>query len=201
MFIIKRPPTTPGEILEEEFIKPLGLTQKQLADHIGCDVKVINRIVNNKTSISAEMAVKLGSTFNQQFSVNIVQYLNKLDKVGFHASVTADNDHQVAPLSQPRSGKHRVFRSFEQLGCGVFDDNVNAMLVQTRHDGRQAVDDVGAALAADQAHRRELAFAGSCHSGTVHEALAARQRLQNWTVSIVFDAPNRRSGVLACRAP
>jgi addiction module HigA family antidote len=47
MFIIKRPPTTPGEILKEEFLKPLGLTQKQLADHIGCDVKVVNRIVNN----------------------------------------------------------------------------------------------------------------------------------------------------------
>ena len=64
MITIRRSPTTPGEILQEEFLKPLGLTQKQLADHISCDVKVINRIVNNKTSISAEMAVKLGSTFN-----------------------------------------------------------------------------------------------------------------------------------------
>ncbi|MCK5095273.1 MAG: HigA family addiction module antidote protein [Spirochaetes bacterium] len=91
MLTIKRKPTTPGEILQEEFLNPFGLTQKQLAAHIGCDVKVINRIVNNKTSISAEMAVKLGSTFNQQFSVNIVQYLNKLDKVGFHASVIGDS--------------------------------------------------------------------------------------------------------------
>ncbi|MCK5570249.1 MAG: helix-turn-helix domain-containing protein [Spirochaetes bacterium] len=73
------------------FPSALGLTQKQLADHISYDVKVINRIVNNKTSISAEMAVKLGSTFNQQFSVNIVQYLNKLDKVGFHTSVIGDS--------------------------------------------------------------------------------------------------------------
>ena len=64
MFAINRPPTTPGEILEEEFLKPLGLTQKQLADHISCDVKVVNRIVNNKTSVTAEMAVKQTSAFN-----------------------------------------------------------------------------------------------------------------------------------------
>jgi len=75
MFTIKRDPTTPGEILQEEFLKPLGLTQKQLADHIGCDVKVINRIVNSKTSISAEMAVKLSSSFNTspQFWLNAQQ--------------------------------------------------------------------------------------------------------------------------------
>jgi addiction module HigA family antidote len=78
MFIINRPPTTPGEILGEEFLKPLGLTQKQLADHIGCDVKVINRIVNNKTSVTAEMAVKLASAFttSPQFWLNAQQALD-----------------------------------------------------------------------------------------------------------------------------
>jgi len=59
----KRPPTTPGEILREEFLVPLGMTQKELADHVGCDLKVINRIVNGRTSVSAEMALKLGATF------------------------------------------------------------------------------------------------------------------------------------------
>ena len=43
----------PGEILREEFLVPLGLTQKELADHLGCDVKVINRIVNGRTSVTA----------------------------------------------------------------------------------------------------------------------------------------------------
>jgi addiction module HigA family antidote len=59
----RRKPTTPGEILREEFLSPLGMTQKQLADHLGCDVKVINRIVNGRSSVTAEMALKLGSTF------------------------------------------------------------------------------------------------------------------------------------------
>ena len=58
-----REPTTPGEILREEFLVPLGMTQKELADHIGCDVKVINRLVNGRTSVSAEMALRLGATF------------------------------------------------------------------------------------------------------------------------------------------
>ena len=59
----RREPTTPGEILRDEFLVPLGMTQKKLADHIGCDVKVINRIVNGRTSVSAEMALRLGATF------------------------------------------------------------------------------------------------------------------------------------------
>jgi len=59
----RREPTTPGEILREEFLVPLGMTQKELADHIGCDVKVINRLVNGRTSVSAEMALRLGATF------------------------------------------------------------------------------------------------------------------------------------------
>lgn len=60
---MKRKPTSPGEILHEEFLQPLGLTQKQLADHIGCDYKVINRIVNERASVTPEMAVKLAAAF------------------------------------------------------------------------------------------------------------------------------------------
>ena len=58
-----RPPTTPGEILREDFLVPLGLTQKRLADHLGCDVKVINRIVNGRSAVTAEMALKLAASF------------------------------------------------------------------------------------------------------------------------------------------
>ena len=89
MFIIKREPTKPGEILQEEFLKPLGITQKQLADHIGCDVKVINRIVNGRSSITAEMAVKLASALNTtpefwlnaQQAVDIWKAYQKIRKV------------------------------------------------------------------------------------------------------------------------
>ena len=61
--LLQRKPTTPGEILNEEFLKPMKLTQKQLADHLGCDVKVINRIINGRTSVTAEMAIRMAAAF------------------------------------------------------------------------------------------------------------------------------------------
>ena len=60
----RRKPTTPGEILRDEYLAPLQMTQKQLSDHLSCDVKVINRIVNGRTSVTAEMALKLGAAFS-----------------------------------------------------------------------------------------------------------------------------------------
>lgn len=62
--MVKRKPTPPGEILQDEYIVPLGLTQKELADHIGYDVKVINRLINGRTSVTAPLALKLAAAFN-----------------------------------------------------------------------------------------------------------------------------------------
>ena len=72
---LQRQPTTPGEILSEEFLQPLGMTQAQLADHIGCDVKVINRIVNGRSSVTAEMAIRLGAALEMspEFWLNAQQ--------------------------------------------------------------------------------------------------------------------------------
>lgn len=75
MITIEREPTTSGEILQEEFLSPLKISQKQLASHLGYDVKVINRIVNDRSSVTVEMAVKLGKSFNTsaQFWLNAQQ--------------------------------------------------------------------------------------------------------------------------------
>ncbi len=59
----RRKPTSPGEILREEFLAPLGLSQRALADHLRCDVKVVNRIVNGRCAVTAEMALRLGAAF------------------------------------------------------------------------------------------------------------------------------------------
>ncbi len=78
MHIVKRKPTSPGEILSEVFLKPLGMTQKELADHIGCDIKVINRLVNSRTSLTAKMAIRLAATFGTtpEFWLNTQQAVN-----------------------------------------------------------------------------------------------------------------------------
>ena len=60
---ITRRPTPPGEILNEEFLVPRKMTQKSLADHLGCDVKVVNRLINGRTTVTAEMALKLAAAF------------------------------------------------------------------------------------------------------------------------------------------
>jgi addiction module HigA family antidote len=86
---MKRKPTSPGEILSEEFLKPMELTQKQLADHLGCDIKVINRLINEKTSVTAEMALKLGAAFktsadfwlNAQKAMDLYEAGRKLKKL------------------------------------------------------------------------------------------------------------------------
>ena len=59
--MIKRKPTSPGEILDEEFLRPLGITQRALAEHLNCDYKVINRIVNEKSQVTPEMAIRLAA--------------------------------------------------------------------------------------------------------------------------------------------
>ena len=52
----KRIPTHPGEVLLEEFLDPMGLTQVQLARHVGVPIQRINEIVRKRRGISADTA-------------------------------------------------------------------------------------------------------------------------------------------------
>lgn len=61
---MKRKPTSPGEILNEEFLKPLGITQRELAKHLNCDYKVVNRIINERAKVTPEMSLKLAAAFD-----------------------------------------------------------------------------------------------------------------------------------------
>jgi len=60
---LEAPPPHPGEILREEFLKPLGLTQAQLAEELGVGFNVIDELVNEKRSVSSKIAVKLAERF------------------------------------------------------------------------------------------------------------------------------------------
>lgn len=57
------PPINPGEILFEEFMKPLGLTEKNLSEALGVDVERISRIVTGKSKITADIALRLARYF------------------------------------------------------------------------------------------------------------------------------------------
>ncbi len=56
-------PVHPGEILLEEFLKPMGITQYRLAKDISVSPRRINEIVHGKRGISAETALRLGRYF------------------------------------------------------------------------------------------------------------------------------------------
>lgn len=68
-----RPPTHPGEVLQEEFLKPLGISQAELAHHLACSAKDVNRIVKGHVGLSAGMAWKLADLFrtSPEFWMNL----------------------------------------------------------------------------------------------------------------------------------
>lgn len=57
------PPVHPGEILREEFLLPLGISQYRLAKEIHVPARRINEIVLEKRGISADTALRLGRYF------------------------------------------------------------------------------------------------------------------------------------------
>jgi addiction module HigA family antidote len=59
----KLSPIHPGEVLLEEFIKPMELSQNRLAIDIGVDARRINEIVLGKRSITADTALRLARFF------------------------------------------------------------------------------------------------------------------------------------------
>jgi len=67
------PPIHPGEILIEEFLKPMGISQYRLSKDISVPPRRINEIVHGKRSITADTALRLGRFFEiaPQFWLNL----------------------------------------------------------------------------------------------------------------------------------
>jgi len=64
----KIPPVHPGEILEEEFLKPLGISQNRLGKDLGVSPRRINEIVHGKRAITADTALRLSRYFGNSAS-------------------------------------------------------------------------------------------------------------------------------------
>lgn len=58
-----RPPTHPGEMLLEEFLLPMEITQQVLADNIGVSYQRVNEIVNGRRGITSSTALRLAKFF------------------------------------------------------------------------------------------------------------------------------------------
>lgn len=64
MLITKRKPATVGEILVEEFMRPIGLTQVALSEAMGVQRKHVNELCNDRRSVTAPTALILARVFN-----------------------------------------------------------------------------------------------------------------------------------------
>ncbi len=58
-----RAPTHPGEMLLEEFLRPMGLTQRNLADGVHVPYQRVNELVNGRRGITPATALRLGKFF------------------------------------------------------------------------------------------------------------------------------------------
>jgi len=58
-------PITPGEILLEEYLKPLDISQNALGRALGVSPRAINEIVLGRRSITPEMSIRMGKFFGQ----------------------------------------------------------------------------------------------------------------------------------------
>ena len=69
----KIPPVHPGEILKEEFLDPMGISQYRLAKDINVPPRRINEIVHGKRSITADTALRLSKYFQMSalFWINL----------------------------------------------------------------------------------------------------------------------------------
>ena len=68
-----RVPTHPGEMLLEEFLKPMGITQRDLANAINVPYQRINEIINGRRGITPSTALRLAKAFgvSADFWMNI----------------------------------------------------------------------------------------------------------------------------------
>ena len=73
MLTTKRKPAKVGEILAEEFLKPLGITQQALADAMGVQRKHVNELCNDRRNVTAATALILGRVFGNtpEFWLNV----------------------------------------------------------------------------------------------------------------------------------
>jgi antitoxin HigA-1 len=86
-------PIHPGEILMEEFLKPLGISQYKLAKDINVPARRINEIVHGKRSITADTALRLSRYFklSERFWLNLqARYDLEVEKDKFRGRIESE---------------------------------------------------------------------------------------------------------------
>ncbi len=112
MLMTKRKPASVGEILVDEFMEPLGLTQGDLAEAMGVPRKHVNELCNDRRAITADTALMLARVFGNSadFWLN-VQRRNDLWEA-LHSPSAASASNARGPCARP---PHRPDRCNETV--------------------------------------------------------------------------------------
>lgn len=156
----KLPPIAPGEILQDEFLNLMGITQYRLAKDIGVSPRRINEIVQRKRAITADTAIRLARYFrtSERFWLNLqAQYEIELtkDRLGKRPEPEV---RRGQPYHPPRLFL-KAGKVFVQLPDGrierlkVKDEHVRASFAYLNAQGR--AEDFARRLV-EEAHRRLL---------------------------------------------
>lgn len=102
-------PVMPGEILWEEFMEPLGLSQNGLARAIGVPPRRINEIVHGKRAITADTALRLAAYLgpDPQFWLNLQTH--------YDLSMAYLNTQELLEAIKPYDRQQNVLRSLNPL--------------------------------------------------------------------------------------
>jgi addiction module HigA family antidote len=90
---VKLVPIHPGEVLSEEFLKPMGLSQNRLALALGVPARRINEIILGKRGISADTALRLSAYFGNSADFWLgIQMDYELDSARIDNGATIDRE-------------------------------------------------------------------------------------------------------------
>ncbi|MBW2008089.1 MAG: HigA family addiction module antidote protein [Deltaproteobacteria bacterium] len=93
---MKRQPTHPGKIIKEDYVKPLKITIKDMAELLGVSRKTLSKIINERGSITPDMALRLSRALDTtpDFWLTLQQNYDL-----WHAEIASKKWKNVKPIS------------------------------------------------------------------------------------------------------
>ncbi len=95
---LKREPTHPGEILLEEFLLPLGISQTKLANDLGVSFKTVNEIINQKRNVTPDISLRLSKYFGTSPQIWLGLQMDYDLYKAFNNKVVKKHIHDIQPL-------------------------------------------------------------------------------------------------------
>lgn len=104
-----RPPTHPGEMLMEEFLKPLKMTQVELAEKLGVSYPRVNELIHKKRGVTPDTALRLEQLFGME-----AYLLHHLVLAGLKT-----NPFEESAITAIQQGSGGLFRKANHLARGA----------------------------------------------------------------------------------